>query len=133
MIQLTKNEMVELIMAITREDIITYIGNKYEVLPEYTFAKFPQYCVFRHTKNNKWFALIMNVSKEKIYGKGKDEVDIIDLKVDPELISILKGKKEYLSAYHMNKEHWISVDLTAVKDVNELKNLIDDSFTLTKK
>lgn len=133
MVQLTKNEMVELIMAITREDIITYIGNKYEVLPEYTFAKFPQYCVFRHTKNNKWFALIMNVSKEKIYGKGKDEVDIIDLKVDPELISILKEKKEYLSAYHMNKEHWISVDLTAVKDVNELKNLIDDSFTLTKK
>lgn len=80
-------------MTITRGDIITYIYNKYEVSPEYTFAKFPQYCVFRHTENNKWFALIMNVSKEKIYGKGKDEVDIIDLKVDPELISILKGKK----------------------------------------
>lgn len=120
-------------MAITREDIITYISNKYEVSPEYTFAKFPKYCVFRHAENNKWFALIMNVSKEKIYGKGKDKVDIIDLKVDPELISILKGKKEYLSAYHMNKEHWISVDLTEVRNVNELKNLIDDSFTLTKK
>lgn len=33
----------------------------------------------------------------------------------------------------MNKEHWISVDLTEVRNVNEIKNLIDDSFELTKK
>lgn len=116
-----------------REDVIEYIENQYNVSPEYTFTKFPNYCVFRHKENRKWFGIIMNIPREKIYGEGKEEIDIIDLKIEPELITILKGKKEYFSAYHMNKEHWISVDLSKINNMNELKNLIDDSFNLTKK
>ncbi|WP_316378062.1 MmcQ/YjbR family DNA-binding protein, partial [Enterococcus faecium] len=50
------------------------------------------------------------------------------LKVDPELGGILRGKEGYFPAYHMNKEHWISIDLRKIEKLDELsKNIISIS------
>ncbi len=37
------------------------------------------YAVLRHSDNNKWYAVIMNVSKEKLGLAGTEEVDIMDM------------------------------------------------------
>jgi predicted DNA-binding protein (MmcQ/YjbR family) len=120
-------------MSISRNDVITYIKKEYDVIPEYTFKKFPNYCIFRHKSNKKWFGLIMNIPKKKLYAEGEGEIDIIDVKINPEISHLMKQKKGYFPAYHMNKEHWISIDLSRIEDINELKNLIQDSFNLTIK
>ncbi len=114
-----------------RNDVIKYIKEKYNIKIECLWLKYPLYGVFRH-KNNKWFGIIMNVPKNKLGLEGEEEIDIIDLKGDPEMIGNLRMSDGYLKAYHMNKEHWISVLLDGSIDKEQLSNLIDISYDLTK-
>ncbi|MFD1465622.1 MmcQ/YjbR family DNA-binding protein [Lapidilactobacillus mulanensis] len=117
---------------ITREKIIAYVADTYDVQPEYTFKKFPSYCVFKHPRNHKWFGLMMLIPQNKLYGDSETEIAVIDVKVTPEIGDILKANKAYYPAYHMNKEHWITIDLTTIDDFDQLTDLIDDSFESTK-
>ena len=45
-----------------REQFIQYISDEYGVDEEYLFAKHPLFCVFRHSSNRKWFAVVMDLS-----------------------------------------------------------------------
>ena len=117
---------------VTREEIINYVTKKYDIQPEYPFKKFPTYCVFKNKRNNKWFGLMMLIPQNKLYGDQQTEIEVIDFKVNPELGAILKSSKSYYPAYHMNKEHWITADLTAIDDPDQLFGLLDDSFELTQ-
>ena len=120
---------------LTKKELIDHIDETYNLSPEYIFKKFPDYyCVFRHQKSKKSFGVLMSVPEEKIYDDASDHriIDILDLKVDPELGGILRGKEGYFPAYHMNKEHWISVDLRKIEKLDELAGLIDGSFKSTQ-
>lgn len=44
----------------------SYIEETYGTAGEYLFAKDPATCVFRHQSNRKWFAVIMEIPKEKL-------------------------------------------------------------------
>ncbi|MGM0241215.1 MmcQ/YjbR family DNA-binding protein [Enterococcus sp. AZ103] len=116
---------------IQRKDISNYVELKYKTIPENTFSKFPEYCVLRHKNNEKWYGLIMNISKNKLGIDSEGETDIIDLKVGSGLVGSLISKDGYYPAYHMNKEHWISVDLNSKITSNEIEKLIDISYNLT--
>ena len=115
---------------ITREEIISYIKQKYQANPEYTFAKYPNYCAFKNTKG-KWFCLLMDLTVDKLGQQGDNVVDIINVKVNPELNDILKQKKGFYTAYHMNKKHWLSINLHEVDELKLVTDLIDDSYELT--
>lgn len=52
------------------------------------------------------------------------------LKCDPLLSGSLRAEPGFFPAYHMSKEHWISVELAAVDD-DKLRFLIDMSWELT--
>lgn len=64
-----------------RRKIIDYIKKKYKAEPEHLWRSYPDYIVFRHSDNNKWFGIIMDVSRDKLGLDGDDRVDIIDVKV----------------------------------------------------
>ena len=117
---------------VSKEDILYYVKNKYDTNPEYIFEKFPNYCVLRHHDTNKWYGLIMTVNKTKLGLAESSETIIIDVKVEPELIGSLIQKEGFYKAYHMNKEHWISIDLSSLHDTTELFSLIDTSYLSTK-
>lgn len=93
--------------------------------------KFPEYCVFRHKNNKKWFALIMDVPKSKIGLKGNERIDILDVKCDPILIGSLLREKGFFPAYHMSKSSWITIALDDSVDDEKIKWLIDMSYELT--
>ena len=95
---------------LTKKELIDHIDETYNLSPEYIFKKFPDYCVFRHQKSKKWFGVLMSVPEEKIYDDASDHriINILDLKVDPELGGILRGKEGYFPAYHMKKEHCLA-------------------------
>ena len=92
-----------------REEIEKYINENYDILQEYPWDKFPNDTTFKHKNNKKWFALIMNVSYEK-------------LKINKEGI---------LPAYHMSKEHWITILLDGTVSKEKICELIDISYELT--
>ncbi|ANZ57584.1 hypothetical protein BGL34_04555 [Fructilactobacillus lindneri] len=116
---------------ITKKEVLDYVNDAYDTKPAYIFKKFPDYCVLKHTSNGKWYGIIMNVPEVKLGINGTAENYVIDLKVQKELVGLLQSKKGIFPAYHMNKEHWISVDLDIYENFKELKGLIDESYDLT--
>ncbi|EOL49218.1 hypothetical protein RV11_GL002313 [Enterococcus phoeniculicola] len=116
---------------ITRDELIESITEIFNSQPEYPFKKFPTYAVFRHKRNKKWFAIITDVAKEKIGLSGKEKIDIIGIKLNSDLIALLLTKEGYFPAYHMNKEHWVSISLEAVTK-KELLQWVEESYLLTK-
>lgn len=116
-----------------RSDIFKYVSDKFGVMPDYPWKKFPDYAVLRQPKNGKWFALIMNVPGNKIGLLSDDEVEVLDVKCHPEAVGSLRQSTGVFAAYHMNKEHWVSVLLDGSVSEAELQKFIDDSYELIKK
>ncbi len=122
-----KHERVE------REEIFKYVENKFGTEPEYLWIKSPDYAVLRNTRNSKWYAVIMNVQRQKLGLEGKDYIDILDVKCDPIMVGSLLNSKGYLPAYHMNKSNWITILLDGSTSKDEVFSLIDLSYEITRK
>lgn len=115
-----------------REKVFAYIKKKYKTSPEYPWAKYDDNAVFRHSDNKKWFALVMGVEKDKLGLSGTEYVDVINLKIDDMMFrDILVQTEGILPAYHMNKEHWITVLLDGTVEENKVYDLIDVSYMAT--
>ena len=115
-----------------REKVYAYIEKKYKISPEYPWAKYDSNAVFRHSDNKKWFALVMGVEKDKLGLLGTEYVDVINLKIDDMMFrDILVQTEGILPAYHMNKEHWITVLLDGTVEETKVYDLIDVSYLAT--
>ncbi|SMB81805.1 Uncharacterized protein conserved in bacteria [Pasteurella testudinis DSM 23072] len=88
--------------------------------------------MFRHA-DRKWFAVLLPVSADKLGLAGKEILQVLNLKARPELVGSLRSMKGVLPAYHMNKEHWISVLLESGLSDELILGLVDDSHALTRK
>lgn len=114
-----------------RAALIAFITEQYSSHEENPWKKYPNYAVFRHEDNQKWFALMMNISKSKLGLSSNAMIDVLNVKCDPMLISALRNEKGVYPAYHMNKENWLTLALDgSIKD-DQLKWLLDQSFELT--
>lgn len=115
-----------------REELEAYIRNHYATLPDYPWADTPRAAVFRHVANRKWFALMMEVPRDKLGLAGTEKLDIVNFKCDPILISSLRGETGIFPAYHMNKASWITVALDGSVQAKTIELLLDVSYELTK-
>ena len=115
----------------TRQQLFQWMKRRYGVEPDYPWAD--ENAVLRHRDNNKWFALVMEVGREKLGMDGDGTAEIINLKCQPALIGSLRERNGFHPAYHMNKDQWMSVRLDGSVTDDELKSLIDLSFELTQK
>ena len=109
--------------------ISKYIKDKYKVTSEFLWEKHPGFGVFRNMKNNKWFGIIMNIDLSKLDSKS-GEVEIINLKLNPEKAKLLLEKNGFYKAYHMNKRDWISVLLNDSLSDDEIISLVDESYSI---
>ena len=113
--------------------ILNYAKTTYQTEPEYLFAKSPDTAVLRNPENEKWYGVIMQISREKLGLKEKETVWIIDLKCDPLFIGSLLEMDGYYPAYHMNKNHWITILLDGTVEEKQILELLDLSYHLTEK
>ena len=111
---------------------VSYIEEKFGARGERIFDKHPEFAVFRHAKNRKWFAVFMRVDGGKLGLKNAQALEILNLKCKPDLAAILRDGEQILPAYHMNKKHWISVNLSSDIEKEKVFDLIEESFILTK-
>ena len=115
-----------------REELETYISDHYATQPDYPWADMPRAAVFRHAGNRKWFALVMEVPRDKLGIAGTEMLDIVNFKCDPILIASLRGETGIFPAYHMSKTSWITAALDGSVPAETLKLLLDVSYELTK-
>lgn len=119
-------------MSTQRPFLTDYIAQQYAVLPEFLWRHHPNYAVFRHAHNQKWFAIIMRVSGSLIGKNNENQYDIVNLKLPPEWVAQLSGQQGFVPAHHMNKRHWVSVYLDNSLPEKQLLSLLHESFTQTK-
>ncbi|MDU4293700.1 MAG: MmcQ/YjbR family DNA-binding protein [Enterococcus faecalis] len=109
-----------------QETISAYIQERYQITPDFPFKKHPDYLVFRHPRNAKWFALIMPPDAQLLGATENKQLTILTVKFAPELIALLKNQPGYFPAYHMNKEHWLS--LSEEIPLSQVFSFIDESY-----
>lgn len=114
-----------------RESLFRYAREHFKSEPEYLWSNLPHYAVLRHHDGEKWFGLVMNVPGTKLGLETSDDVDVLEVKVRPEHIGSLRRKEGILPAWHMNKEHWVSVILDSSLTPDEIHDLLSESHRLT--
>ena len=106
----------------TRDELQRYIFDHYSTEPDYPWADAPNHAVFRHGGNRKWFALVLDVPRNKLGLPGTQMIDVVNLKCDPILIGSLRGEPGIFPAYHMNKDRWLSVALDGRKKMKSFNH-----------
>lgn len=114
-----------------RQQFIEYIENTYGVKGDNPWERTPDFTVFRHTGNKKWFAFVMTIKKTSLGINSSDLIDVVNLKCDKLIIGSAHNNVGFYPAYHMNKENWITVALDGSADSENIKFFVDMSFELT--
>ena len=114
-----------------RNELEQLIYDKYGILSENIFEKYPSIGVFRHEENGKWFAVIMRVSSSKFGLCDEREINIVNLKFTEEVRDIVRSHLGIFPAYHMSKRHWISVFLDGSVEKETVEKLLEVSFEAT--
>ena len=113
------------------KSIMDQIQEKYGNQLEYLWEKSPDTAVLRHEGNQKWYAVLMKISWEKLEKGREGQVEALNLKHDQ--VADLLSKKGIYPAFHMSKRYWISVALDDTLVDEEVLELIERSWNLTSK
>ncbi len=115
-----------------RDRIDGYIKDQYGVTSEFPWPRYNSYAVYRHKGNGKWFALIMDVGSDKLGLPGTAPVPVINLKIDDIVLhEMLIQERGIMPAYHMNKQHWITVLLDGTVPESRVCDLLAVSYNAT--
>lgn len=112
-------------------DIVAYARQKLGTEPDYPWESHPECAVLRHASSRKWYALVMTVAAERLGLSSSQQVAVLNVKVRPEHTGSLLLHRGILPAYHMNKEHWVSVLLEGEVDDDMVISLLEESYSLT--
>lgn len=117
----------------TRTELEAYIKSQYNILPDYPFSGDFVTAVFRHPDNKKWFAIAMRIPKEKLGMREEGTMDVVNVKCEPDVLISFHGQDGIYPAYHMNRNHWLTVALDNRVDADTMAFLIGISYDLTKR
>ena len=111
--------------------VLSYIQDTYGVEPEYPWMTSPENAIFRNVRTKKWFAVLLgSLPKDRLGLQEEGCADVLNVKCDPIMtFSIIDGRRIF-RAYHMNKEHWVSILLDSSIEMNETVFLLDMSYRL---
>ena len=116
-----------------RQELAAYLTDTYSAVGEHLFARYPNFQVFRHGGNKKWFAVIMDIPGKHLGLTGDGEISVVNLKCDTRLIGAFREEPGIFPGWHMNKAHWLSVALDGTVEDEKIRFLVDMSYELTKK
>ena len=122
----------EIFKANYTKEIVAYVKNKYGDELEFLWEKSPKNAVIRRKSSNKWYAVILTISKRKIGLESDEVIEVINLHNIPKEIEKLIDYKRYFPAYHMNKKHWCTICLDGTIELKEIYKKIDISYELAK-
>ena len=113
------------------KQVFDYVLKQYGTQPEYLWKSYPDYAVLRHQDNRKWYAIVMNVEKSSLGLGGTGKMPVMNVKCSPEMLSVFLPQAGFLPAYHMNKNHWLTVLLDGSVEKDTILFLLNASFDLT--
>ena len=118
-------------MAMTKQQFLSHCLDAYGTGADHPFSGDFETAVLRHGGSGKWYALVMHIPRRKRGIESDGGVDVVNLKLPPELFGSFDAKDGVYPAYHMNKRHWISVVLADARE-ETVRFLTRVSFVSTK-
>lgn len=115
-----------------RKLLLDYVKEKYGTIPEEPWED-NNHATIKTSNSKKWYGIFMSIPYKTLGLDKSGKIDVLNVKLNPELIQSLIDKKHFFPAYHMNKKYWITILLDSDTDVNLVKSLIDESFKLVEK
>ena len=115
----------------TRIEWEQYILDTYTAEADHPWQRDPDSEVFRHPASRKWFALMMVLPRRRLGLTGEGTLTVLNLKGDPLLIGALRQEPGFFPAYHMNREHWLTVALDGTVEDSRNMALLDMSWQAT--
>ena len=113
------------------KQVIKYIKEKYNDELEFLWEKLDNNAIWRNKQNNKWYGLLLTVSKRKLGIDSEETAEIIDLRYQKGQVDEVVDKKKVYPGYHMNKNSWITIVLDGSLDIKNIYDLIDNSYNLS--
>ena len=120
------------VLADVKAILLDYVREKYGTIPEAPWGYLEEYHTLNTTKRHKWYGLFMLIPYKYLGIEKEGKTNVLNLKVKPEEISTLIDNVHYFPSYHMNKKYWISILLDRDADVEQIKTLLDDSYTIVE-
>lgn len=115
------------------KSLLAYARSTYGSSPEYLWEKFPDYAVLRRGDNQKWYAVLLIIPKQKLGLPSPDRAEVLDLRGIPERLQLEIDHQRYFPGWHMNKKHWYTVLLDGSISDEELRRRMDESYALAGK
>lgn len=116
---------------VNREDISKYVMDTYGISSVRLWEKTPDNEVWRHETNGKWFGIIMDIPGNRVGLERGEVIDVLNVKCEPEMVTLLVSQPGFAPAYHMNKTHWISILLNGTAPDETIYQLLDMSYDMT--
>ena len=86
--------------------IMTQVQEKYGNQLEYLWEKSPDTAVLRHEGNQRWYAVLMKISWDKLEKGREGLVEAVNLKHD-QVADFDFTKGHFIQPFIMNKRYWI--------------------------
>lgn len=113
------------------KQIIEYVKDQYAIDFEYLWAKSPNNAIARRNDNQKWFAVLLTVSKSKLGLEGDESIEVLNIKINPAQLNQMIDNTIFFPAYHMNKKHWLSIYLDQGVQNSKIMHWLNDSYELS--
>lgn len=110
-----------------------WVFKTYNDKPVFMWDEYPTFGVFKNPESNKWYGLIMNIKYSLLDKTKNGEVEVMNLKLEPDEIQELVKIDGFYPAYHMNKKYWITLTLNDTIADGKIQELIDKSHNYTIK
>lgn len=113
--------------------LLKHVATTYGDQPEFLWKKFPTNTVLRRQDSQKWYGLVMKISKSKLGDFSDEPVEALNLHATPATVANLVDNQTYFPGWHMNKQHWYTVILDEQIPDEKLYQLLADSYELAEK
>lgn len=113
--------------------VIEYVRMRYGDRLEFLWESSPECAILRRKDNRKWYAIIMTLPVRKLGREDSGIAEIIDLRLEKEMIEKTVDGSRYFPGWHMNKKHWYTIILDGSVCDEELLERVDASYQLALK
>ena len=117
------------------QEVIAYVRKKYGDELEFLWQKFPKNAIWRNKDNQKWYAALLAIPRNKLAGQTSEEkVEIIDIRFQKnEALEFAESNDNVFPGYHMNKNNWITIILDRSMATEQIVELLDQSYRISLK
>ena len=112
----------------TLAEVEDYIRSNFEATGDHSFEGDPTVTIFRRLDNNQRFAATKNVGRRSVDAGQSGRIDILNLSLDPRLVTSLRTREGFRPAWRMNRNKWVTVLLDGTVPDDEIRTYLDMSY-----